>query len=431
MSFWKSQKNKTFDPNNQADIDSFLDSDFNSWAQDRGWQASYPRTKSYYRPALYGYVAISMKDGNVDYYYLSSAQQRDAIIEHAKDWSMVKPFDDDLKEYRINNKDISQEDRVVCINVNEADIKWQINRRTVATCVYNATNDYMGHMFGMSMDTADKDWYSQYDKKVTSHGCTGSWVLTVIQQLIEPYGLAIDRVRVKPGSMRYEEHRTFMTALGANPFFVQDGTTSNMEALGQMNIDVSSSAAKDLINSWRFHCDQESMQPSICLDQFDGLGVGAHSGGAFYIGPRGHGSKAGFRMAISLKKNTETTYHQDLELDSYAPHPGSRQPILGSIKIGDSTLTKLSTYNRPYSNGYDRPYSSGSFTKTPTNSFPHIQEDGEINSDLKNLELEYPPVCEHCQRAIDGAKITTEWGKGRCPHCNNVLEKNWKSTYSR
>jgi len=392
MSSWNTFNNTLY--SGRDDTDLLLESEFNTWNH-----SSSPSTRTFYKTPLYGYVAIEMEDSTVDHYYLQTARQANTIKEHAKTWSLIDPFEDDLEKYKTNSP------QVVCLHIKYTDVQWKTSQRSVATCVYNATNDYMKHMFGMALDNDDRDWYTDYDKKVNSHGCQGSWVLTVIHQLVAPYGLGIKSVQVSPGSMRYPEQRAFMTSLGANPFFVADGTTDNESALAQMNINPTSIAGFNMAKGWQFSCNDTFVGPYICLNQYDSYTLSAHSGAASYIGPRGAKPFNGTRMGIELMRLEQIPYHQPLELDPYQKHKGQRSPLLGTIKLGNSLLSKLST---PYThnNNNNSIYSS--------------------NQAFGSSGLEYPPVCPHCQRSIDGEKLTKAWGEARCSQCNNILEKDWK-----
>jgi hypothetical protein len=137
--------------------------------------------------------------------------------------------------------------------------------RGVACCAYNATNEFMKHWLGRQFDRHDNNWY-KLNSLVTEHGLPQANSFTVIQQLTEPYGVGVSRIIVPKNSRRFKEHQPFMLALGANPFFMADGRTTNEEAYAKLFPEPVLNAMKldelgrrkhrqGQLNKGRFECD--------------------------------------------------------------------------------------------------------------------------------------------------------------------------------
>ena len=232
----------------------WLDDDY-SFPPIEGNGSSYWTGSNYTPPSYkktYGYFRIKKKDNTTSLFYIQDKDMYQTIIDNQEEFQLTfsAPLKGDEKDALLDKNG-----KVIYVQANYNEFRtWSRSSRNVATCLYNATSDYMKHLFGMSLDHDDQDWYSNYDNKVDSNGCKGDWTLTVVQQLIEPYNLGIKKARVEPGSMRYAEQKTFILALGANPFFMRDGVTTNLEALAKLKVDPNSNHGKSLLEGWRFYC---------------------------------------------------------------------------------------------------------------------------------------------------------------------------------
>lgn len=132
----------------------------------------------------------------------------------------------------------------------------------VACCGYDATNEYLGHMFGVSLDHADRIWYANHPK-VESMGVPNSEMFSVLHGLVVPYGFGISRVIVKKGlSIVSEDFELWKEILGTNPMASLDSCVSNKEYIENVsagNKELKELLEKDLIKMRWEYMDKKSL----------------------------------------------------------------------------------------------------------------------------------------------------------------------------
>lgn len=209
--------------------------------------------------------------------------------------------------------------------------------RNVATCAYNATDNYIQHWLGRKLDRNDADWYARHSL-VTTDGLPQEYSFTVLQQLVAPYGCGIKSIQVPKNTRRFEEHKMFIKALGANPFFTVNGFTTNEEAyqtlypeslwiaLGLDTPAKRNEHKKGIFSKWNFECVDEPDQGAVIMKQF-GLAQTGHNGGANYYGPRAakSGTNENWLMAIKFDELSKIQYLDDMQIPEYTEYEGTTQ----------------------------------------------------------------------------------------------------------
>lgn len=226
---------------------------------------------------------------------------------------------------------------------------WQ---RSVACCAYNATDGYLQHWLGRKLDKNDRDWYCRHHL-VTTDGLPQEFTFTVLQQLVEPYGCGIKGIQVPRNTRRFDEHKTFIEALGANPMFKVNGNTSNEEAyemlypeaaLLAMGFDTPAKMAqhkKDTFAGWRFECVDMPDLGAVAMKQFSLNQVG-HNGGSNYYGPRASFNVSDtdkWLMAVKFDELRNINYLAPIDLPEYQEYEGTLIYDWWAIKCaGNKTL---------------------------------------------------------------------------------------------
>lgn len=214
--------------------------------------------------------------------------------------------------------------------------------RQVATCAYNATDNYLKHWLGRQLDRDDKDWYSRHSL-VTTDGLPQEFTFTVLQQLVEAYGCGIKGIQVPRTSRRFPEQNLFIKSLGANPLFMVNGNTTNEEAYevlypeaalpiflekeGLENTPSGRAALKrKVFDGWRFECVDMPDLGSVIMRQFTLSTVG-HNGGSNYYGPRSNFSVNDetdkWLMAVQFAELKDIEYLAPIELEEYKEYEGT------------------------------------------------------------------------------------------------------------
>ena len=380
---------------------------------------------------LFGYVEVVTPDeGNNPVFEIDSKDVRDAIKLTNLDWEKCAPCDGDEKDAAL--------DGLIWLTIKPHQVNWRKSTRQAATCLFNASKDYMGHMFGMSLDNDDREWYCNYDGKVSSHGCEAQWSITVTHQLVQPYGLKVRRVCVTPGAHRYAEQKEWIKALGANPFYVVDGNTTNLEALSRMGIDPTSAAGQNLLSAWAFECSPIALRPAIQMSQFQTTEIRGHSGAASYGGPRRRPEAV--QMSIQLGRDFEVKYKAEPNLDPYNEY-AAQAPILRTIKAPVAENAKrtvddiIRTTLRPVVNhtqhwGGHRPMPGGGtsaglyYYKGVRYATRELKEAAEQRDQVISSRppANFSPDCPICKGSLT-VIYTGQPLEPRCVRCNNVVRR--------
>lgn len=157
---------------------------------------------------------------------------------------------------------------------------------SVEMCGYDATERYVEHMLGRGLDYTDANFYRRH-ALTDSKGIGLSDIPSVLQELLEPYGIGISRLRFTPGTYSpLADRDIWMLALGENPLGL-----SNEEFAEQAGQDV-----RAVNQHFRIDYAVEPLAPSVLA--LEGL---ATSGGGHivYQPPRG-GKRAGWAMSIQF-----------------------------------------------------------------------------------------------------------------------------------
>lgn len=295
-----------------------------------------------WKKTIYGYICVLVNENDETYdMYPITSQTMIKAFEQLKgfetEWTDFTPDEDHELP-----KDWKQ---AFYVYIDSKNIPTTISKnRQVACCAFEATNKYMQHWLGMMLDEDDRSWY-KLNSLVTSDGLPQKDSFSVIQGLIEPYGLGISSIIVPPNSRRFPEYGPFLMSLGCNPFFLADGHTTNEKALEMMFPDenVRNTVGRELAKTWRFECREEPVKGCITMVQFQETSTG-HNGGSTYRGPRSTGSttnangQRSWHMCIKVDKLTNIKYNSPMVLEPYKEYPGSSSFVFESIKDEDGVM---------------------------------------------------------------------------------------------
>jgi hypothetical protein len=157
---------------------------------------------------------------------------------------------------------------------------WKRTAPFVQTCGFEGAKQYLASILGRGLDDADKDWY-KYHHGTDSHGVPLMWVPTVLQQLVEPYGISVSRIRLRLGQYNaFEDRAAWIASLGINPQAMHDSEYTNAKYAEANSMDL-----EEVNGLWRIDYGDELLTPSVTAFEF----VANASGGGHveYIGPRG------------------------------------------------------------------------------------------------------------------------------------------------
>lgn len=220
---------------------------------------------------------------------------------------------------------------------------WEHRTPPFNACTYNATEDYLKARFGRALHYTDKDWLAVHPY-ATDDGIPEAYTATAVHQLVEPYGLGVQRIRVRAGKMLMgDELRMWAAALMCNPFGLVDKQTTNADAAERLQMTPEAAAAL-----FRFEYHQDPLPCSVVGERgWAGTGtvqVGSGGGHARYLAPRAKAND--WRVSIQLAPLAECVYHTPLALPAYVPRPGARILLLGKVTRPDGSVLAVERYGR-------------------------------------------------------------------------------------
>lgn len=148
-------------------------------------------------------------------------------------------------------------------------------------CAYDSTNKFMESILGISLDPSDRKWYEDNDK-VNEQGLPLEHTLSVLTELVSPYGVEIDRVWTR--DLVWCDEFTEFSKMLCIP------TTQEFDDLLIANGVIKEPP--------RFMKGQEPSGPRIVMTKFGGAVSGGH---AEYYSPRSF-SPPDWLMAISYRR---------------------------------------------------------------------------------------------------------------------------------
>ncbi len=185
-----------------------------------------------------------------------------------------------------------------------------------ADCLLVATDGYMSRVLGIGLDRFDREFFNRHGL-VRPEGVPEQSTFRVVQELVEPYGLRISRVRVCKDSHVRGDMLQWQNILRVNPLGLSDQRLSNAEFA-----EVTGQPLGTVDTDFRFEYSDEPMRPAIMCSA-DGQ---EH---AEYRGPRGP-SKSD---AMQIRVDRGVVWHKEPVFPEVAVKEDVRRILLSSIEL--------------------------------------------------------------------------------------------------
>ena len=282
-----------------------------------------------------------------------------------------------------------------------------------ATCQYEAISRYMRNMFGMELDSDDRDWYVG-NPLVEAMGAPMPLTLRIAQELIEPYGLRISRVRCTPGLRVSGNLVQWMDVLGVNPLALGDFETTNAQFAAQTGQPVE---AIDAL--YRMEFNEEPLRPCVtCGTTAVGNGLG-QQGHASYISLRSKTGRAQIQcVQFQIARKQDALWRVPPVFDSPTPEPEAEQEpeeteriSLYMTELPDGQELGKSLYQQPRSEYKSGQLQLGAGDKKSTFS----DEDPKLHSYRPLIVVSECFVCGRRAQAL---------------HMHHVCESCWQAMWS-
>jgi len=295
--------------------------------------------------------------------------------------------------------------------------------RMVPCCAFDATNNYCQKHLGFRFDNDDRSWYSEHHL-VNTDGLPQANTFAVIQQLVSAYGAGISQIVLPRNCRQFSDYSPpvegfnpfmpFIQALGANPFFLQDGYTTNEEALVKLfpNEKRRNEMRPKMFKLWKFECRDKPLNGAIVMRQFGHKETG-HNGGSFYQGPRAYRSATWgsqeWKMSMKIDRNASNEYIKPIVLPEYKPWSGSENFDLNSIvdpgtKKTLEDLSGVKVYSGASSSN-SQPNWGNNYPQLADNygSMGDPYDDEECNvcgNDVGMMMVDGDQICQYCRTFV-------------------------------
>jgi len=218
------------------------------------------------------------------------------------------------------------------IEIPEAHCTFHYGKPKFNQCVYTASSDYIQARWGRRLDTSDCDWLAEHPL-ATDDGVPHGYTATCVHELVLPYGMGVDRMRLRKDTSVLGDHMLgWMTSLGCNPFGMVDRSTTNAQAAERLQMPLAEADAL-----WRFEFHDTALPGSIIGEKGwggsvgKGVSVGNFGGHSRYLAPR---AQAG-DWTISVQLAPTSDYLVDPPSDPYVARKGNPTLLVTDVTDPD------------------------------------------------------------------------------------------------
>lgn len=197
-----------------------------------------------------------------------------------------------------------KKDKELAIYIPIENARFYKTHRAILCCVYDAVTEYMQAILGTKLCIDDKEWYKEL-AVVETGGLPYEHTLTVINELVRPYGLGISRVYLPKKTSTSKEMKEWAKYLGVNP-----AARVNRDCTNEEYVNLVAPAPGDYRNTvleeikgYNLEHVETFPKPAIV---FAGKDKGGH---ASYESPRGNTSD--IAMALRIDRLERIKYHVD------------------------------------------------------------------------------------------------------------------------
>lgn len=275
------------------------------------------------------------------------------VVGESSRWT-TDLYEDELEraleniDYKVEKDDKGKDVYVFVLAQDQA--KYTYRTKNVQCCAFDATEKFLKHWLGRELDSDDRDWYKNHPNTVANglpFGCT----ITVLSDLVRPYGVGIKKVWMRKSTSAFEETIAWQKTLGINPEAELQRNVTNAEFLELMG------PAAEFIGEgpedWGFeYADQlPNDQPYIAMCGLSSsTSFAGGMGHSEYYGPRRKADN--WQLAIQFDRIENCRYKAPPPTIEYA-YSGERVLVWGSSKDknGKPISTSVTRQAPSYSKG--------------------------------------------------------------------------------
>jgi len=269
---------------------------------------------------------------------------------------------------------ISVEDNLPCyiFEISPEQARYKTSTKYVQCCAFDAAELYLSSLHAIKLHSSDKDWFKSLEVVISS-GLPMQHTLTVLHELVKPYGLGISHIIMRKGSSGFEETKLWKQALGCNPMAASSTTNGNKEYLSMLCPEGSDpeyvKSMQEQMKEYKFDYrdDISDYGPCIVFNSTTNQTATVYASGgghASYRAPRN--LSPGFHMALKMDKLENIHYKKnpegvDYKIGQPVQIPDWRICIAVDGRSFSSIMFNYSSTphkSSPYSGAYYDDYSS-------------------------------------------------------------------------
>ena len=274
-----------------------------------------------------------------------------------------------------------------------------LSKKKPMACLYTAVEQYCKSILGVSFESEDRTFFDNHPL-TQEDGVPFPDTLRVAQELIEPYGLRISRVQVKPNYGVRGDLIKWQRVLGCNPLGMGDRMTSNQQFIERFKLE-----GKEDPQAYRFEYSETALFPSVgcgtLLGGSDKGITGLTNGHAVYIPPRRRANGA----LLSF------------QIDRAALVPWKSPPVFDAIPADKDKIVKCFDL----ADWYDNHRPKGIVHTVVGAIIPSLPEKRNDNTPATEFAK---PKCYMCHRADKTRKHNYNLN-GICDECWNLFCEDW------
>jgi len=174
----------------------------------------------------------------------------------------------------------------------------------VQMCAYHATEDYLKSLLGVTLSYEDQVWFASHPL-VNEMGLPQKYTVTVLNDLVKPYGIGISNIYVVKGSAINEELIKWQAVLGCNPKAKQSSQYSNADYIREIsggNEELTKAFNRQFKDQFNFEYLDTPVMPAVVFTDTGSASLSFAIGGGHssYCAPRAKIQNANWKLALKF-----------------------------------------------------------------------------------------------------------------------------------
>jgi len=216
----------------------------------------------------------------------------------------------------------------------------------VQMCAYHATEDYLKSLLGVTLSYEDQVWFASHPL-VNEMGLPQKYTVTVLNDLVKPYGIGISNIYVAKGSAINEELVTWQAVLGCNPKAKQSSQYSNADYIQEIsggNEELIKTFSYQFKDKFNFEYVDTPVMPAVVFTTTGSANLSFAVGGGHssYCAPRARVQNANWKLALKFDWLDKIQYKYKQEPPTYK-HENKLNVTLDIYNCLDKFNNKLAT----------------------------------------------------------------------------------------